>query len=140
MRFACSVPSQGKALVLSRSRKPKVGRAASKRRSLRVQATCSEFLLANHPDANIRELCRRFGISPQTGYKWLNRYRKKGAAGLVERSRKPRSSPMQTDKSLRKRWSPSARSTPPVAVARSGICWTSAFVPVPSPMCCIVTG
>lgn len=56
--------------------------------------------LANHPDANIRELCRRFGISPQTGYKWLNRYRKEGAAGLVEQSRKPRSSPKQTDQRL----------------------------------------
>src|SRR3954468_24445971 len=24
--------------------------------------------------SNIRELCRRFGISPTTGYKWIERY------------------------------------------------------------------
>ena len=28
--------------------------------------------------ANIRELCRRFGISRPTAYKWLERYRRKG--------------------------------------------------------------
>ncbi len=28
-------------------------------------------LLAIQPDANVRELCRRFGISPKTGYKWI---------------------------------------------------------------------
>lgn len=62
-----------------------------------------EFVhLANHPDANVRELCRRFGISPQTGYKWLNRYRQEGAAGLLERSRKPASSPRLTDRGLEK--------------------------------------
>jgi transposase InsO family protein len=43
--------------------------------------------------ANIRELCRRFGISPTTGYKWLVRHRDQGLAGLIERSRRPKSSP-----------------------------------------------
>ncbi|MGE6821308.1 transposase [Pseudomonas soli] len=34
-----------------------------------------EFVsLARQPDANIRELCRRFSISPQSGYKWLRRF------------------------------------------------------------------
>ena len=32
-------------------------------------------MLAERPGANIRELCRRFAISPTTGYKWLRRYR-----------------------------------------------------------------
>ncbi|MDN4149483.1 helix-turn-helix domain-containing protein, partial [Pseudomonas tohonis] len=33
-----------------------------------------EFIaLALQPDSNRRELCRRFGISPQTAYKWLKR-------------------------------------------------------------------
>ncbi|TGC21174.1 IS481 family transposase, partial [Pseudomonas citronellolis] len=31
-------------------------------------------LLAEQPDANVRELCRRFEISPKTAYKWLRRY------------------------------------------------------------------
>ena len=33
------------------------------------------------------ELCDRYGISRQTGYKWVGRYRAEGAAGLVDRSR-----------------------------------------------------
>ena len=46
--------------------------------------------------ANVRELCRRFGISPTTGYKWLERYRREGLPGLAERSRRPRFSPSHT--------------------------------------------
>jgi transposase InsO family protein len=37
----------------------------------------------------LSELCRRFGISRKTGYKWLKRYRQEGEAGLVDRSRRP---------------------------------------------------
>jgi len=46
--------------------------------------------------ANIRELCRRFGVSPTTGYKWLHRRQREGLAGLEERSRRPRSCPSRT--------------------------------------------
>jgi len=53
-------------------------------------------LLAAQPNANIRELCRRFGISPPTGYKWLARFATAGAAGLVDQSRRPHHSPQQT--------------------------------------------
>ncbi len=36
----------------------------------------SEFVeLSQREEANKRELCRRFGVSPTTGYKWLERYR-----------------------------------------------------------------
>jgi len=35
--------------------------------------------------------CRQFGISRQTGYKWLARYRESGEAGLLEQSRAPHS-------------------------------------------------
>src|SRR5438270_502370 len=35
----------------------------------------SEFVaLARAAGANVRQLCRRFGVSPKTGYKWLARY------------------------------------------------------------------
>jgi len=34
-------------------------------------------------------LCREYGISRKTGYKWLGRYRSEGAAGLRERSHAP---------------------------------------------------
>ena len=34
-------------------------------------------------------LCREYGISRKTGYKWLGRYRCEGAAGLADRSHAP---------------------------------------------------
>jgi len=48
-----------------------------------------------HEGVNRRELCRRFGISPQTGYKWLAR----GLSDveLADRSRRPHSSPLRCD-------------------------------------------
>lgn len=56
----------------------------------------SEFIaFASTPGANVSELCRRFGISRQTGYKWLNR-RKLGDADVHDHSRQPRSSPART--------------------------------------------
>lgn len=56
-----------------------------------------EFVkLAMQAGANRRELCRRFGIAPKTGYKWLQRYAAEGGGGLKDRSRRPRRSPMRT--------------------------------------------
>lgn len=52
--------------------------------------------LAEVEGANRRELCRRFGISPSIGYKWLERYREAGLAGLADRSRRPKASPNRT--------------------------------------------
>ena len=42
------------------------------------------------------ELCDHFGISRKTGCKWLDRYLRQGTDALVDRSRRPRSSPNQT--------------------------------------------
>jgi transposase InsO family protein len=57
----------------------------------------AEFVaLAQAEGANVRALCRAYGISPQTGYKWLARYRTAGPAGLTEHSRRPHHSPRQT--------------------------------------------
>ena len=52
--------------------------------------------LAQAEGANVSELCRRFGISRKTGYKWLGRYAAEGAAGLADRPRRPRGSPGRT--------------------------------------------
>jgi transposase InsO family protein len=52
--------------------------------------------LASAPEANVSELCRRFGVSRDRGYVWLGRYREAGREGLVERSRRPRSSPSRS--------------------------------------------
>ena len=35
----------------------------------------------------VRELCRRFNISPKTAYKWINRFKAEGMTGLADRSR-----------------------------------------------------
>jgi transposase InsO family protein len=52
-----------------------------------------EFVrLALVEGANHRELCRRFGISPAVGYKWIERF-KAGDEALADRSRRPCGSP-----------------------------------------------
>ncbi len=54
----------------------------------------SEFVLfASQDGANIRALCRLYGISPATGYKWLHRWALEGGAGLHDRPRTPHHSP-----------------------------------------------
>jgi transposase len=63
-----------------------------------------EFVsLAMKEGANVRELCRRFGVSAAAGYKWLARYERAGRGGLADRSRRPRHSPGRTDEGLEAR-------------------------------------
>jgi transposase InsO family protein len=61
-----------------------------------------EFVeLAMQADANIARLCRRFGVSRQTGYKWIGRFRDDaGEAALLDRSRRPQRSPARTDEAI----------------------------------------
>jgi len=55
-----------------------------------------EFVvLATQSGLAFSELCRRYGVSRKTGYKWVERYRAGGAEGLQDRSRRPRHSPKQ---------------------------------------------
>jgi transposase InsO family protein len=46
---------------------------------------------------SLAELCRRFGISRKTGYKWIERYETLGVSGLTDRSRRPDSCPHETE-------------------------------------------
>jgi len=65
-----------------------------------------EFVrLATQDGANKRELCRRFGISPKTGYKWLERSRSDAPAAqaLADRSRRPLTSPARSDAATEQR-------------------------------------
>jgi putative transposase len=56
-----------------------------------------EFVgLAMQDGANVRELCRRFGISPDVGYKWLRRW-KAGDRQLADHSRRPHVIPSRSD-------------------------------------------
>ena len=55
-----------------------------------------EFVrLARQDGTNIRELCRRYGISPPVAYKWLRRARA-GDAPLADRPRRPATTPTRT--------------------------------------------
>jgi putative transposase len=45
-----------------------------------------QMAIAAHP---VGELCRRFGVSRETAYKWRQRYRQKRLPGLREQSRRP---------------------------------------------------
>ena len=53
----------------------------------------SEFVLRAMRAENFRALCREYGISAKTGYKWKERFLADGFGGLNERSRRPRCSP-----------------------------------------------
>jgi transposase InsO family protein len=44
-------------------------------------------------EASFHDLCRDFGISRKTGYKWVRRYEAEGSSALEERSRAPHSHP-----------------------------------------------
>lgn len=57
-------------------------------------------LKATHEEIGFAELCRQFGISRKTGYKWLTRYRARGLGGLRELSRRPRASPTRVPEAV----------------------------------------
>lgn len=84
----------------------------------RISSAMSErhefVLLANQETANVRQLCRRFGISSATAYKWLHRFAEQGLAGLADRSRRPHHSPAQT---------PAAKEKPVLAAHREYPDW-----------------
>jgi transposase InsO family protein len=56
-----------------------------------------EFVMLSQGEgSNVRLLCRRFEISPTTGYKWLERYRMRGLEGLEDLSRRPLVAPTRS--------------------------------------------
>lgn len=91
-----------------------------------------EFLrLAMQEGANRRELCRRFGISAQTGYKWLKRWQS-GDLSVADRSRRPHTSPGRCAASLEAKVL-SVRDAHPVWGARKiGKCLERSGVAVPA--------
>jgi len=66
----------------------------------RVSERLDFVKLASVEGANISEICRRFGVSRKTGYKWLLRWKKEGPDGLVDRSRRPSRSPSRTSEKV----------------------------------------
>ena len=72
-------------------------------REVSVMDERREFVrLAMQGGANRRELCRRFGIHPATGYKWLDRWAG-GDQELCDRSRRPHSSPTRSETAMEAR-------------------------------------
>ena len=68
-------------------------------REVSVMDQRREFMrLAAQEGANRRELCRRFGIHPSTGYKWLGRWQAGGDP--AELSRRPHTSPQRSSPAL----------------------------------------
>lgn len=65
-----------------------------------TMSTRREFVtLAAAAGSNIRELCRRFEVSPTTAYKWIGRG-SDAAETFADRSRRPRRSPNRTEARL----------------------------------------
>lgn len=48
-----------------------------------------EFCCKALRGVNFRVLCREYGISPKTGYKWYRRFLAEGSGGMADQSRRP---------------------------------------------------
>lgn len=48
-------------------------------------------------EMSVAELCRRYGVSRKTGYKWIRRYWAEGLDGIRERRSRPHSCPHKTN-------------------------------------------
>lgn len=60
-------------------------------------------MLARREGSNVRELCRRYTISPTTAYKWLGRHDAAGRDGLSDLPRRPHASPRRTPPAMEER-------------------------------------
>jgi putative transposase len=49
---------------------------------------------------NFQALCRAYGISRRTGYKWRERFLAEGLGGMREKSRRPARSPEQLEEAV----------------------------------------
>lgn len=63
------------------------------RKVIAMEAKLLAVLTAGVMSVSVTDLCQELGISRQTFYKYRRRFEAEGPAGLVERSRRPRSSP-----------------------------------------------
>src|ERR1041385_8889462 len=76
------------------SRMPWLATDAMKERTKLVLEWERRFQLSEGKRINVAELCRRFGVSRQTGYEWIARYKDTGSLdSLHDRSPRPHTSP-----------------------------------------------
>jgi transposase InsO family protein len=67
----------------------------------RVQDERARFVLeADAEEVALAELCREYGISRKTGYKWIARFQSEGVAGLADRSRAPHTQPQAVSEQI----------------------------------------
>jgi transposase len=66
----------------------------------RVTAWRSRVLQAAAHEQNVARVCRRFGISRKSFYKWRGRHDQHGDAGLCDRPRTPHQSPRATPREV----------------------------------------
>lgn len=66
-----------------------------------LTSRCQFVVAYENNEFPMAELCRSFGISRTTGYKWRDRYREEGPEGLHSRSRAPRHHPQAVPEELR---------------------------------------
>ena len=59
-----------------------------------------EFVERAKRGETVSALCREYGVSRQTGHKWMKRFREKGFEGLEDESRRPKSAPLATAEEL----------------------------------------
>lgn len=50
--------------------------------------------------SSVSELCREFGVSRKTGYKWIKRFQDEGRSGLSDHSRRPHAIHYATDEAV----------------------------------------
>ncbi len=59
-------------------------------KEIRIMDQRLQFLSSyQKEEMSVADLCREYGISRPTGYRWINRYNETGPEGLVDRSRRP---------------------------------------------------
>ena len=83
---------------------------------------------AIYGESSIADLCRSFGVSRKTGYKWLARYDQDGPTGLLDRSRAPRHHPNALASGVAARLV-NARQQHPTWGARKLLAWLKAREP-----------
>jgi putative transposase len=59
-----------------------------------------EFVERVAKGEKVAALCREFGVSRETGHKWVKRFRERGYEGLEEQSRRPKAVPLATAEEL----------------------------------------
>ena len=67
-----------------------------------MEERCRFVLLAEKHQQSFTSLCEEYGISRNTGYKWVSRYQKYGFISLRELSRRPMSCPHKTSLKIEK--------------------------------------